>query len=136
MIRRLVNGFVHDLRPPQLHMCSSEADHLLSVSLAVFVASPLQLKKPKIMFRQHERERAQKLVHRLHVAGGLVSKTSLKLLLWRRGCRVWMQHMVDQLQCDSCLASSDTQDAQQVSLRTLPEVWQALRVDIFRIGRF
>ena len=26
MIRRLVNGFVHDLRPPQLHMFLSEAD--------------------------------------------------------------------------------------------------------------
>ena len=51
MIRRVVNGFVHDLRPPQLHNFLSEADHLLSVSLAVFVAR-LLLKKPKIMLRQ------------------------------------------------------------------------------------
>ena len=32
MIRRLVNGFVHDLRPPQLHMFLSEADRILSSS--------------------------------------------------------------------------------------------------------
>ena len=36
MIRSLVNGFVHDLRPPQLYMFLSEGDHLLSVSPAVF----------------------------------------------------------------------------------------------------
>ena len=30
MIRRLVKGFVHDLRPPQLHMFLSEADRMLS----------------------------------------------------------------------------------------------------------
>ena len=39
MIRRLVNGFVHDLRLPQLHMFLSEADRMLSSSPAVFVAS-------------------------------------------------------------------------------------------------
>ena len=39
MIRRLVNGFVHDLRPPQLHMFLSEAARILTSSLAVFVAS-------------------------------------------------------------------------------------------------
>ena len=42
MIRRLVNSFVHDLRPPQLHMFSSEADRMLSTFPAVFVASPAQ----------------------------------------------------------------------------------------------
>ena len=42
MIRRLVNGFVHDLRPPQLHMFLSEADRILSSSPTVFVASPAQ----------------------------------------------------------------------------------------------
>ena len=36
MIRRLVNGFVHDLRPPQIHMFLSEADHIFSSSPAVF----------------------------------------------------------------------------------------------------
>ena len=30
MIRKLVNVFVHDLRPPQLHMFLSEADRMLS----------------------------------------------------------------------------------------------------------
>ena len=39
MIRRLVNGFVHDLHHPQLHMFLSEADLLFYVSHAVFVAS-------------------------------------------------------------------------------------------------
>ena len=38
MIRRVVNGFVHDLRPPQLHMFLSEADRILSSSPTVFVA--------------------------------------------------------------------------------------------------
>ena len=42
MIRRLVNGFVHDLRPPRLHMFLSEADRMLTTSPAVFVASPAQ----------------------------------------------------------------------------------------------
>ena len=42
MIRRLANGFVHDLRPPQLHMFLSEADRSLSLSPAVFVASSAQ----------------------------------------------------------------------------------------------
>ena len=50
-----------------------------------------------------ERERVRKLIHRLHVSGGHVSKTSLRLSLQRRGCLFWMQQMVDQLQCDSCL---------------------------------
>ena len=63
-----------------------------------------------------ERERVRKLIHRLHVSGGHVSKSSLGLLLQRRSCPVWMQHMVDQLQCDSCLESSDAQNAQRVSL--------------------
>ena len=133
MIRRVVNGFVHDLRPPQLHMFLSEADHLLSVSPAVFVASPAQETEDHVS--PAERERVQKLIHRLHVAGGHVSKTSLRLLLQRRGCPVWMQYMVDQLQRDSCLESSDAQNAQPVSLATPPKLWQALKVEKIRIGR-
>ena len=42
MIRRLVNGFVHDLRLPQFDMFLSEADRILSSSPAVFVASSAQ----------------------------------------------------------------------------------------------
>ena len=109
MIRRLVNGFVHDLRPSQLHMFLSEADRILSSSPAVFVASSAQETEKDIS--PAERERVRKLIHRLHVSGGHVSKTSLRLLLQRRGCPVWMQQMVDQLQCDSCLESSDAQSA-------------------------
>ena len=131
MIRRLVNGLVHDLRPPQLHMLLSEVDHLLSVFPAVFVAPPAQETEDQVS--PAERERVQKLIHRLHVAGGHVSKTSLRLLLQRRLCPVWMQHMVDQLQCDSCLESSDTQNSQRVSLATPPKLWQALQVDIFEL---
>ena len=41
--------------------------------------------------------------------------------------------MVDQLQCDSCLGSSDAQNAQQVSLATPPKLWQAVKVDIFEL---
>ena len=41
--------------------------------------------------------------------------------------------MVDQLQCDSCLESSDSQNAQQVSLATPPKLWQAVKVDIFEL---
>ena len=40
MTRRLVIGFVYDLRPPHLQMFLSEADRLFSVSPAVFVAYP------------------------------------------------------------------------------------------------
>ena len=127
MIRRLVNGLVHDLRPPQLHMLLSEVDHLLSVFPAVFVAPPAQETEDQVS--PAERERVQKLIHRL----GHVSKTSLRLLLQRRLCPVWMQHMVDQLQCDSCLESSDTQNSQRVSLATPPKLWQALQVDIFEL---
>ena len=78
-----------------------------------------------------ERERVRKLIHRLLVAAGHVSKTSLRLLLQRRGCPVWMQQMVDQLQCDSCLESSDAQNAQQVSLTTPPKLWQAVKVEFW-----
>ena len=126
----LVNGFVHDLRPPQLHMFLSGADRVLSSSPAVFVASPAQETEKDIF--PAERERVRKLIHRLHVSGD-VSKTNLRLLLQRRGCPVWMQHMVDQLQCDSCLESSDAQNAQQVSLATPPKLWQAVKVDIFEL---
>ena len=131
MIRRLVNGFVQDLRPPHLHMFLSEADHLLSVSPAVLVASPAQETEGHVS--PAERERVQKLIHRLHVAGGHVSKTSLRMLLQRRGCLVWMQHMVDQLQCDSCLESGDAHNAQRVLLATPPKLWQALKLDIFQL---
>ena len=41
--------------------------------------------------------------------------------------------MVDQLQCDSCLESSDAQNAQQVLLATPPKLWQAVKVDIFEL---
>ena len=119
MIRRSVDGFVHDLRPLQFHMFLSDADHLLSVSPAVFVASPAQETED----------------HRLHVAGGHVLKTSLKLLLQRRGCPVWMQHMVDQLQCDSCLESSDAQNAQRVSLATPPKTVAGTEGRYLRIRR-
>ena len=117
MIRRFVNGFVHDLRPPQLHMFLSEADRMLS-------------------FCSRNREGYLPIgawIHRLHVSGGHVSKTSLRLLLQRRGCPVCMQHMVDQLQCDSCLESSDAQNAQRVSMATPPKLWQAVKVDIFEL---
>ena len=107
VIRTLVNGFVHDLRPPQLHIFLSEADRLLSASPAVYVASPAQESEDNVS--PAERERVRKFIHRLHVAGGHGSNTSLRLLLQRHGCLVWMQHMVDQLQCDSCLESSDAQ---------------------------
>ena len=80
-----------------------------------------------------ERERVRKLIHRLHVSGGHLSKTSLRLLLQRRGCPVWMQQMVGQLQCDSCLESSDAQNAQRVSLATPPKLWQAVKIDIFEL---
>ena len=85
------------------------------------------------MFRQLNVSVFKKLIHRLHVAGGNVSKTSLRLLLQRRGCPVWMQRMVDHLQCESCLESSDAQIAQRVSLATPPKLWQALQVDIFEL---
>ena len=75
-----------------------------------------------------ERERVRKLIHRHHVSGGHVSKTSLRLLLQRRGCLVWM---VDQLQSDSCLESTDAQNAQQISLATPPKLWQAVKVHTF-----
>ena len=88
MIRRLVNGFVHDLRPPQLHMFLSEADRILSSSPAVFVASSAQETEKDIS--PAERERVRKLIHRLHISGGHVSKTSLRLLLQRHSCPVWM----------------------------------------------
>ena len=39
--------------------------------------------------------------------------------------------MVDQLQCDSCLESSDAQNAQQVSLATPPKLWQAVKIEGF-----
>ena len=120
MIRRLVYGFVHDLRPPEPHTFLSEADRLLSVSPAFSVASPAQETEDNVS--PAERERVRKLIHRLHVAGGHVSKTSLRLLLQRRGCPVWMQHMVDQLQCDSCLETSDAQNAPRVSLATPPKL--------------
>ena len=96
--------------------CLSEADHILSSSPAVFVASSAQETEKDIS--PAERERVRKLIHRLHVSGGHVSKTSLRLLLQRRGCLVW--------QCDSCLESSDAQNAQQVSLATPPKLWQAV----------
>ena len=89
MIRRLVNGFVHDLRPPQLHMFLSEADRLLSASPAVFIASPPQTEDH---FSPAERERVRTLIHRLHVAGGHVSETRLRLLLQRRGCPVCIHY--------------------------------------------
>ena len=41
--------------------------------------------------------------------------------------------MVDQLQCDSCLESSDAQNAQQVWLATPPKLWQAVKIDIFEL---
>ena len=55
------------------------------------------------------------------------------VLLQRRGCPLWMQQMVDQLQCDSCLESSDARNAQEVSLTMPPKLWQAVKVDIFEL---
>ena len=83
----------------------------------------LLLKKPKIMFRQLN-VGVFKLIHRLHVAGGHVSKTSLRLLLQRRGCPVWMQHMVGVIRVSN-----------PVTLRTHSEShWEkALKVDIFEL---
>ena len=80
-----------------------------------------------------ERKRVRNFIHRLHVSGGHGSMTSLRLLLQRRGCLVWMQQMVDQLQCDSCPKSSDAQNAQQVSLATPLKLWQAVKIDIFEL---
>ena len=55
MIRRVVNGFGHDLRPPQLHMFLCEADHLLSVSPAFFVTSPAQETEDHVSPAERER---------------------------------------------------------------------------------
>ena len=60
----------------------SEADRLLSASPAVFVASHAQ--KTEDHVSPAERERVRKLIHRLHVAGGHVSKKSFRLMLQRR----------------------------------------------------
>ena len=106
-----------------------DEDRLLSASPAVFVATPAHKNEENVS--PAERERVRKLIHRLHVSGGDVLKTSLRLLLPRRGCPVWMQRVVDQLQCDSCLESSDAQNAQRFSLATPPKLWQAVKVDIF-----
>ena len=70
------------------------------------------LKKTEKDISPAGRERVRKLIHRLHVSARHASKTSLRLLLQRRGCPVRMQQMVDQLQCDSCLESIDAQNAQ------------------------
>ena len=101
-------------------MFLSEADRIWSLSPAVFVASSAQETEKDIS--PSERERVRKLIHRLHVSGGHVSKTSLRLLFQRRGCPVWMQHMVEQLQCDSCLESTDAQNAQHNKFR-----WQRIQ---------
>ena len=64
MSRRLVNGFVHDLHPCQLHLFLSEADLMLSSSPAVVVASSAQETERDIF--PAERECVRKLIHRLH----------------------------------------------------------------------
>ena len=113
MIRRFVNGFVHDLRLPQLRMFLSEGDRILSSFPYI---SPGEQRFIVFTFRVV-----------------MFVKTSLRLLFQRRGCPVWMQQMVDQLQCDSCLESSDAQNARQVSLATPPKLWEAVKVDIFEL---
>ena len=81
-----MNGFVHDLRPPQLHMFLSEADRVYP-HLPQFLLHPLHKKTEKVI-SSAERERVRKLIHRLHVSGGHVSKTSDKLgLVVFRGFR-------------------------------------------------
>ena len=67
-------------------MFLSEAERILSSSPAVFVASSAQETEKDIS--PVERERVRKLIHRLHVSGGHVSKTSLRLFLF--GCSKWL----------------------------------------------
>ena len=66
MIRRLVNGFVHDLRLHNFTLFLSEADGLLSTSPFVFVAAPAQETEQSVS--PDERERVWKSIHHLHVA--------------------------------------------------------------------
>ena len=101
MIRRLVNGVVHNLRPPSFTCFCRKLTCCCPPLPQFFVACPAQETGDHVS--PAERERVQQLIHRLLVAEGDVSKTSLRLLLQRRGCPVWMQHMVGQVQCDSCL---------------------------------
>ena len=83
----------------------------------MFVTAPAQENEESVS--PAERERVRKLIHRLHFAGGHVSKTSWRLVLHRRGGPGWMQRMVDQLDCDSCLEGSDAQNAPRDSLQRL-----------------
>ena len=129
MIRRLVNGSVHDLRPPQLHIFLSESDCLLSASLAVFVASPAQ--ETEDGGSPAERERVRKLIPRLLVAGGHVSKTSLRLFVERRGCPVWVQRMVISCSVIRVWKPVTLKMHNESRWQTPPNLWQALKVDIF-----
>ena len=78
MIRRVVNGFVHDLRPPQLHMFCRKLT-IWCPDLLQFLLR-LLLKKPKIIIRRLNVSVFKKLIHRLHVDGGHVSKTSFEIV--------------------------------------------------------
>ena len=94
MIRRLVNGLFM-ISVLVCFMCSCLKLTVCCRHLPHFLLHPLH-KKPRRTFPQRNLS-IRKLIHHLQVSCGHVSKTSLRLLLQRRGCPVWMQHMVDKL---------------------------------------
>eukprot|EP00959_Pyramimonas_sp_CCMP1952_P167455 3499946-Pyramimonas_sp.AAC.1 len=69
----------------------------------------------------------------LHILGGHMSKTNMKAMLQRRGCQTWQQALVDELICDACTDTQDTQHQAVVSPSLPPKLWQAVKLDCFEL---
>ena len=91
------------------------------------------LKKPRRILLPAERERVRKLIHRLHVSGGHASKTSLRLLLHRRGCPVGCS--TRSISCSVIRVSNPVTPKMHNEFRwqRLQKLWQAVKVDIFEL---
>ena len=77
----------------------------------------------------------RRVIHKIHVRGGHVSRTALADLFRRRGCPEWVSEMALELHCDACLEHTQRPGPLPASLLRPPRLWQCLGMDAFELTK-
>eukprot|EP00969_Alexandrium_andersonii_P342747 15150585-Alexandrium_andersonii.AAC.1 len=78
-------------------------------------------------------KKAKALIHKLHISTGHSKKSSMRMLLERRGCPEWMLKLVDDHSCPDCQECERASGPHKVSLNEAPGIWEVMGTDGFEL---
>ncbi|CAK0842079.1 unnamed protein product, partial [Prorocentrum cordatum] len=134
MIRRLVKGFAKDLRGQDF-----AEDFWAMSALQDYegqlcgIESGIDKHFKKTPEDNVTLDKVKTWLMDLHILGGHKSKTNMNAMLQTRGRPSWQQALVDELICDACAETQDTQHQAVVSLSMPPKLWQTVKPDCFEL---